>query len=144
MSRSFESYRDEFPVVNRKAYLISASLGPVSNRSQDYLQEYMDAWATKGAPDLVWVEDIFPRMRSVKETFGRLVGADADELAITVNVSLALGAIFSCVDFSKRKKVILSELDFPTDGHVALAYRRLGAEPVFLKSDGLTVWRMAP
>jgi len=139
VSRSFESYRDEFPVVNRRAYLISASLGPVSNRSQDYLQEYMDAWATKGAPDLVWVEDIFPRMRSVKETFGRLVGADADELAITVKVSLALGAIFSCVDFSKRKKVILSELDFPTDGHVALAYRRLGAEPVFLKSDGLTV-----
>jgi kynureninase len=139
VSRSFESYRDEFPVVNRKAYLISASLGPVSNRSQDYLQEYMDAWATKGAPDLVWVEDIFPRMRSVKETFGRLVGADADELAVTVNVSLALGAIFSCLDFSKRKKVILSDLDFPTDGHVALAYRRLGAEPVFLKSDGLTV-----
>jgi kynureninase len=46
----------------------------------------------------------------------------------------------SCIDFSKRRKIVLSELDFPTDGHVALAHRRRGAEVVFLKSsDGLTV-----
>jgi kynureninase len=57
-----------------------------------------------------------------------------------VNVSLALAAVMSCVDFSKRKKIVLSELDFPTDGHVALAHRQRGAEVVFLKSpDGLTV-----
>jgi kynureninase len=140
MAKSFDSYRDEFPVVGRKAYLISASLGPVSLRSQRYLQEYVDAWAEKGAPDHVWAEDIFPRMREVKRTFAGLVGCDPDELAITVNVSLALSSVLSCLDLSKRHKVVLSELDFPTDGHVALAYRRLGAEPVFLKSpDGLTV-----
>jgi kynureninase len=136
----FERYREEFPVVGRKSYLISASLGPVSTRSQRYLQEYVDAWADKGAPDLVWFEDIFPRMRSVKGTFGRLVGADPDELAITVNVSLALAAVMSCIDFGKRRNVVLSELEFPTDGHVALAHRKRGAEVVFLKSkDGLTV-----
>jgi kynureninase len=136
----FERYREQFPVVGRKAYLISASLGPVSTRSQRYLQEYVDAWADKGAPDHVWFEDIFPRMRSVKDTFGRLVGADPDELAITVNVSLALAAVMSCIDFGKRRKIVLSELEFPTDGHVALAHRKRGAEVVFLKSkDGLTV-----
>jgi kynureninase len=72
--------------------------------------------------------------------FGRLVGADPDELAVTVNVSLALSAVASCVDFTKRRKIVLSELDFPTDGHVALAQRARGAEVVFLESpDGLTV-----
>jgi kynureninase len=46
----------------------------------------------------------------------------------------------SCLDFSKRRKIVLSELDFPTDGHVALAHRKRGAEVVFLEShDGLTV-----
>jgi kynureninase len=140
MTHVLESYRDEFPVVGRKAYLISASLGPVSLRARRYLDEYMDAWAAKGAPDTVWFEDIFPRMRGVKETFARLIGSGADELAITVNVSLALAAVMSCIDFSKRRKIILSELDFPTDGHVALAHRKRGAEVVFLKSpDGLTV-----
>ncbi|MDQ4005407.1 MAG: aminotransferase class V-fold PLP-dependent enzyme, partial [Actinomycetota bacterium] len=132
------AYREEFPVLARKAYLISASLGPVSQRAKRYLQEYIDAWAEKGAPDHVWPEDIFPRMASLKQTFGSMVGADRDELAITVNVSLALSAVMSCIDFSRRPKVVLSELDFPTDGHVALAQR--GAEVVFLPSpDGLTV-----
>jgi kynureninase len=136
-----ESYRDEFPVVGKKAYLISASLGPVSRRSDAYLREYVDAWGTKGAPDHVWMEDIFPRMGQVKRTFAALVGVDADELAITVNVSLALSVIASCLDFSgERNRIVLSELDFPTDGHVALAQRRREAEVVFLPSpDGLTV-----
>jgi kynureninase len=137
----FERYRDEFPVVGKKTYLISASLGPVSNRARRYLDEYVDTWAEKGAPDLVWPEDIFPRMAGVKRTFGTLIGADPDELAITLNVSLALSTIASCLDFSgRRRKIILTELDFPTDGHVALAQRRRGAEVVFLPSpDGLTV-----
>jgi kynureninase len=125
----------------RKTYLISASLGPVSNRSQVYLAEYMDAWASKGAPDLVWDEDIFPRMASLKSSFAELAGCDADELAITTNISVALATIASCLDFSgHRRRVILSELDFPTDGHVWLAQERRGAELVWLKSqDGLTI-----
>ena len=136
----FERYRDEFPVVGPKAYLISASLGPVSLRAQRYLQQYIDAWATEGAPDPVWMDHIFPQMARLKDTFGQMVNADRDELAITVNVSLALAAVMSCIDFSKRPKIVLSELDFPTDGHVALAHRRRGAEVVFLKSpDGLTI-----
>jgi kynureninase len=136
----FARYREEFPVLEKKAYLISASLGPVSRRSRRYLEEYVDVWALEGAPDPVWMEHIFPQMGRVKDLFGGLVGADRDELAITVNVSLALAAVMSCIDFSKRHKIILSELDFPTDGHVSLAHRARGAEVVFLKSsDGLTV-----
>jgi hypothetical protein len=60
--RDLERYRDEFEVVRRKAYLISASLGPVGIRSRRLLDAYIDAWATKGAPDHVWFEDIFPAM----------------------------------------------------------------------------------
>ncbi len=137
----FEAYRDEFPVLERKAYLISASLGPVSRRARRYLDEYLDAWATEGAPDPVWMEHIFPRMREVKRTFAELVGADPGELAITGNVSLALSTIASCLDFTdERNRLVLSELDFPTDGHVWLAQERRGAEVVWLPSpDGLTV-----
>ncbi len=134
------SWRDEFPVLERKAYLISASLGPVSRRSRRYAEQYLDAWAAKGAPDEVWFEDIFPTMRALKQRFAALAGCDPTELAITTNISIALSTIASCVDFSTRRKVILSELDFPTDGHVWLAQRARGAEVVFLPSaDGLTV-----
>ncbi len=65
--RALEDYRDEFPVLARKTYLISASLGPVSDRSLALLDGYLEAWASKGAPDHVWFEDIFPRMRATED-----------------------------------------------------------------------------
>jgi kynureninase len=139
--RELERYRAEFPVTERKAYLISASLGPVSTRSKRYLQGYVEAWEDMGAPEPVWFERIFPEIRECKRLYAGLIGADPGELAITTNVTMALSSVISCMDFSgERNRIVLTELDFPTDGHVALAQRRRGAEVVFLESpDGLTV-----
>jgi kynureninase len=137
--RDLADYRSEFPVLERTAYLISASLGPLGTRARSRLDAYLDAWASKGAPDLVWFEDIFPAMGALKRTFAGMAGCDADELAITTNISMALSTIASCVDVSgPRNRILLSELDFPTDGHVWLA--QPGAEIVWLRSDdGLTI-----
>jgi kynureninase len=137
--RDLADYRSEFPVLERTAYLISASLGPIGTRARSRLDAYLDAWASKGAPDLVWFEDIFPAMGDLKRTFAGMTGCDPDELAITTNISVALSTIATCLDLSgSRNRVILSELDFPTDGHVWLA--QPGAEIVWLPSeDGLTI-----
>ncbi|MEZ0234369.1 MAG: aminotransferase class V-fold PLP-dependent enzyme [Actinomycetota bacterium] len=129
-------------MLDRKTYLISASLGPISHRGRAALEGYLDAWATKGAPDHVWFEDIFPRMAGLKRSFAALAGCDADEVAITTNISVALATIASAIDLRcERNRVILSELDFPTDGHVWLAWAaKTGAEIVWLRSpDGLTI-----
>ncbi len=127
-------------MLARKAYLISASLGPISTRSRALLEEYLDVWASEGAPDVVWMEHVFPAMGRLKRTFAALAGCDPGELAITANVSIALSTVASCLDLSKRRKVVLSELDFPTDGHLWLAQRDRGVEIVWLRSpDGLTV-----
>ena len=136
------AWRDEFPVVERKTYLISASLGPVSNRSRRMLEDYVDAWATKGAPDHVWFEDIFPRMAGLKQSFSSLAGCDPDEVALTTNISIAIATIASCLDpTSERRTIVLSELDFPTDSHVWLAWaKKTGGEIRWLRSsDGLTI-----
>jgi kynureninase len=137
--RDLADYRSEFPVLERTAYLISASLGPIGTRARSRLDAYLDAWAAKGAPDLVWFQDIFPAMGELKGTFARMVGCDPDELAITTNVSVALSTIATCLDLSgSRNRIVLSELDFPTDGHVWLA--QPDAEIVWLPSeDGLTI-----
>ncbi len=113
----------------------------MSTRAKRYLREYLDVWAMEGAPDVVWMEEIFPRMAAVKRSFAQLAGCDADELAITTNISIAIATIASALDLDgKRRKVIMSELDFPTDGHVWLANRRRGVEIVWLRSpDGLTI-----
>ncbi len=139
MARDLAGYRDEFEVVRRKAYLISASLGPVGDRSKRHLNDYIRAWSEKGAPDHVWFEDIFPAMGRLKRSFAALAGCDPDEVALTTNISIALATIASCLDLTgERTRIVLSELDFPTDGHVWRALAdRTGAELVWLRSpDG--------
>lgn len=129
-------------MLEHKTYLISASLGPLSLRSRELLDRYLDAWAAKGAPDHVWLEDIFPAMAKLKSSFAHLAGCDTGEVAITTNISIALSTIASCLDFrGERNRVVLSELDFPTDGHVWLGWAaKTGAEVVWLRSpDGLTI-----
>lgn len=138
--RDLADYRDEFPVLARKAYLISASLGPIGIRSRARLEGYLDAWASRGAPDHVWMEHVFPAMGELKRSFAALTDSDPDEVAITTNISIAISTVASALRFTERPKVVLSELDFPTDGHVWLAQRRHGAEVRILRSpDGLTV-----
>jgi hypothetical protein len=55
MPGDLAAFREEFPVLSHKTYLISASLWPVGTRSRRFLDDYLDAWATKG--DHVWLED---------------------------------------------------------------------------------------
>lgn len=138
--RDLADYREEFPVLRHKAYLISASLGPIGVRARASLEEYLDAWASRGAPDHVWMEHVFPAMGELKRSFAALAGCHADEVAITTNISIAISTVASALDVTERPRVVLSELDFPTDGHVWLAQRPRGIEVEWLRSpDGLTI-----
>lgn len=81
-------------------------------------------------------------MAGLKRSFSALAGCNPDEVAITTNVSVALATIASCLDLTgERRRIVLSELDFPTDGHVWLAWAATsGAEIVWLRSpEGLTI-----
>ena len=69
-----------------------------------------------------------------------LIGADADEVAIVPSVSIALSAIASCLRFEKRRKVVLSEMDFPTNHYVWRAQERAGARLEIVSStDRVTI-----
>jgi kynureninase len=119
--------RREFPVLDRRTYLISASLGPLSRRSRALAEEHLDLWERLG-PEELWFEHGFPRLQECREAFAAIAGSDADEVAIVPSVSSALSSIASCLDFSgPRNKVVLTGLDFPTNHYVWLAQQKRGA-----------------
>ena len=69
-----------------------------------------------------------------------MIGADPDEIAIVPSVSSALSSIATCLDFGTRPKVVLSELDFPTNHYVWRAQERAGAKLDVVKSpDGMRI-----
>ena len=133
------SYRAEFPVVEQRTYLISASLGPLSRRSRALAEEHLDLWERLG-PEELWFDHGMPRLQECREKFASLIGADADEIAIVPSVSSALLSLASCLDFRVRPKVVLGAMDFPTNHYVWRAQERIGAKlDVAPSSDGIRV-----
>jgi selenocysteine lyase/cysteine desulfurase len=75
-------------------------------------------------------------MERLRAQFARLINAQPDEIAVTYSVSTALNSLASALDYSARPKVVTSDFDFPTMGHVWLAQEPRGAQVAFARADG--------
>ena len=132
-------WRAEFPVVDERTYLISASLGPLSRRSRALAEEHLDLWQRLG-PEELWFDHGMPMLSRCRELFASMVGADTEETAIVPSVSTAMSAIATCLDFNVRPKVVTTQMDFPTNHYVWRAQERRGAKVDVVPSpDGIHV-----
>lgn len=127
-------YRAEFPVLAQRTYLISASLGPLSLRSRALAEEHLDLWQRYG-PEELWFEHALPRLQECRDKMADLYSADPDEFAVIPSVSAGLSSIATCLDLGARPKVVLSDMDFPTNHYVWLAQERRGAKLEVVSSD---------
>ncbi len=125
-------YRDEFPLLHKKTYLNSCSLGALSQRSMNNVAQFLAQWNEWGAH--AWYELWLDEIAQVRKKFADLIGAQVHEVAIAPNVSTALSVIASALDYSTRNSVVMTDMDFPTLGHQWLVKERLGVESRFVAS----------
>jgi selenocysteine lyase/cysteine desulfurase len=123
-------YRSDFPIFESKNYLNSCSLGALSVRTIAGVNEYLHLWGTMGAS--AWYEIWMGRLAELRRQIATLINAGEDEIAIGPSVSAALSVVSSCLDYSKRNKIVTTDLDFPTVGHQWLAKHEQGVEVVFV------------
>ncbi|MEA2446408.1 MAG: hypothetical protein QOK47_45 [Actinomycetota bacterium] len=121
------AYRDEFPILRDRTYLISASLGPLSRRGRAAGEEHLDLWQRFG-PEELWFSHGMQKLQECRERFATLIGADPDEVAIVPSVSNAMSSVAGGLDFSERPKIVLTEMDFPTNHYVWMSQQRRGAK----------------
>ena len=126
------AFREQFPIFEQKVYLSSCSQGALSTPVEASLLEFIESWHAHGNPWETWVT----RMEELRAEFAQLINASADEVAVTFSVSTALNSLASALDFRERPRVVTSDFDFPTVGHVWLAQQRRGARVSFAQADG--------
>jgi len=132
------AYRAEFPILQRKTYLNSCSLGALSQRSIKGIEQFMEMWNEWGAH--AWYEIWLGEIANVRQKFATLIGAQLHEVAIAPNVSTALSSIASALDYSTRNKIVMADIDFPTLPYQWLVKERLGVDCRFVESpDGVYV-----
>jgi kynureninase len=109
----------------------------------DRLQDYADTWATRGVR--AWAEGWWEMPVTIGNELARIIGADAGTVVMHQNVSICQSLILSCflplTEDSRRRKVVYSELNFPSVMYVYEAHaREHGLHIERVKSDdGITV-----
>ena len=124
--------RERFPIFEHTTYVNSCSQGALSQDVRGAYEEYLDGWDEHGAEWEHWVE----RAEAARAAFARLVGADADEVAVTTSVSQAVSALVSALPLDRdRTRIVISEFEFPTVGQIAHAQELRGAEVVHVRPE---------
>lgn len=128
--------RAAFPILQRRNYLNSCSLGALSTRAEERLQDFLDRWHDMGAS--AWYEHWWGMLAELRRRVADLFAAPAGTVALLPSTSACLSVISESLDWSKRNRIVTTELDFPT-----LLYQwkvRPQVEMVVLESpDGVTV-----
>jgi selenocysteine lyase/cysteine desulfurase len=123
------SLRSRFPILREKTYLYNCSQGALSDAVEGGMREYAESWRTSSSPWDEWVESY----EALRAEFARFINAEPDEVAIVTSASAGINPIASALRFEKRNRVVMSEYEFPTMGHIWLAQQPRGAEVEFLE-----------
>ncbi len=133
-------WRDEFPILSRCNYLISNSLGAMPRGVYDSLHYYADTWAEQGVS--AWGTGWFELPQAVGNKIAPLMGAAPDTVLVHQNASIANSILFGSLDFSdtRRDKVVITELDFPSDVYVLRRWLPENMRIHMVQSpDGITI-----
>jgi len=120
-----DAWRMRIPLIESCIPINNCSQAPQTDVTRAAAEQYLDSWNRTGMDWDAWMEEV----RLAKAAFASLIGAFPEEIAVFSSVSEATSAVASALDFTSRKRrVVVSEMEFPTTGHVWLAQQRRGAQ----------------
>jgi selenocysteine lyase/cysteine desulfurase len=103
--------REQIPALSRMTYLDNAGAGLPPTRVTEAMRRFVADWSENGEHWDAWMRDVVEARR----LFGSLVCARRDEVGVLPSASVAISTAASALDLTKRKKVVTSALNFPTN-----------------------------
>src|SRR5918993_3624051 len=128
------AWRKEFPILETCTYLVSHSLGAMPRRAAVYLQQFADQWSSRGVR--AWYEGWWEIGRTTGDLLAPVLGVQPGTISMHQNVTVAMSIIASCHTFdSHRNRIVMTDLEFPSNMYLFEGFRRYGAEVVYVRSD---------
>lgn len=127
-------WRGQFPILDTCTYLVSHSLGAMPKTTADELALFAETWATRGVQ--AWHEGWWEMAAETADLLAPIIGVPKGTLTMHQNVTVAQSVIASSFDYkAPRNRIVLQDLDFPSNHYLFEGFRRYGAEIVYVKSD---------
>jgi cysteine desulfurase / selenocysteine lyase len=117
--------RSQFPALSRWTYLDVAGRSVLSRDVRAALDAHLDERMMNGADK----PRLFALVERARTRFAQLIGADADEIAYTKNISEGLNMIATGLEWQPGDNVVLCpELEHPNNVYAWLNLQRHGVE----------------
>ncbi len=118
------SVRSRFKIFEEKTHLNSCSYGALSTDVRAAFEQYLADRDAHGSPWDIFME----KYESARAIFAELINAQPEEIAVTGSASAGTNSLASALDFSgPRKKIIVSDFEFPTVAQIWHAQAMRGA-----------------
>jgi kynureninase len=133
-SDALDVWRAEFPILDACTYLVSHSLGAMPRGTRAQLASFADMWDQRGVR--AWHEGWWEIGRATGNLLAPILGVSPDTITLHQNATVAQAIVASCLAFEgRRRRVVLQDLDFPTNHYLFEGLRQRGAEIVYVPSD---------
>src|SRR3954468_8012118 len=118
--------RGHFPVLERLAYLNSGTDGPVPRAAAEAAQAEVAAQAADGRT-YVHFERRRELLDGLRERYAALLGAPADEVAVTSSTTAGMGVVLAGMDLGPGDEIVTSDSEHPGLVGPLIAARERGA-----------------
>lgn len=125
--------REQFPVVERYRYFDHAGVAPIPRVGADAVQWWIDRTLSKGKVDY---DEVETRQDTARAAAAELMGVPVDDVAFIKNTTEGIGFVASGLDWSPGDRVVVPELDFPSNLYPWLALRDRGVQVDLVPPSG--------
>ncbi len=122
-------WRKQFPLLKTHVHVANCSQAPQSTFTRQATLEYLDNWNRMGMDWDRWMEEV----HEAKIAFAHLINADPEDIALGTSVSELTSAVASSLPLNvSRKKIVVTDAEFPTVGLIWQAQQKYGFKVQFL------------
>ncbi len=123
-SYDLAAVRRRIPSLGHLVPMNNCSQAPQMDLTREAAEAYLESWRRDGMDWERWMGEV----EAARASFSRLIGASPDEVALCTSVSQATSSVASALSFAgPRRKLVVTEGEFPTVAQVWRAQERLGA-----------------
>ncbi len=115
--------RTEFPWTDETTYLNNASVGPLPERTRKTLEEFN---RRRSAPFQLPDRDIFASMAESRRLAAQLVGAQPEEIALSINTGFGLSLAARALPLRSGDVVLASDREFPANVYPWMLLKDIG------------------
>lgn len=133
----FSSFRTQFPVTARWAFLDHAAVAPLSAPAVAAIRHYADALAENG---IAAVKDWLNRIADVRALAARMLNAsDPDDVYFVPNTTHGIGVIAEGFPWNSGDNIVLASEEYPSNQYPWMNLESRGVEVRSIPSRGSRV-----